>query len=246
MMTGVILPSVADAAALLAFCGVIGEERNQILDLCHPRPDAGVLRLSDGAQADAYLYHASEAVRLIEYQPLVIPWLAQTEPYRKACWSSLDRQMWPGKLGHDGAAEVWTHKDWVELLVHEWALRTLVGARALWPEQLHGLLHLSTVMRVSVRVIPAHQVLPVTATSGFTLLEFARKRSLVYREDLTGGMFYDAAEQIETHRAIVAQLRGMALNRHRSRELLEQIASEPAPPARPVGSLGADGSSYTQ
>jgi hypothetical protein len=92
-------------------------------------------------------------------------------------------------------------------------------------------------MRVSVRLIPAHQVLPVAATSGFTLLEFAKKRSLVYREDLTGGVFYDAAEQVETHRAIVAQLRGMALNPHRSRELLEQIASEPAPPTQPSGSL---------
>jgi hypothetical protein len=68
------------------------------------------------------------------------------------------------------------------------------------------------------------------------LLEFAKKRSLVYREDLTGGMFYDAAEQVETHRAIVAQLRGIALNPHRSRELLEQIASQPAPLAQPVGS----------
>jgi hypothetical protein len=231
MMNGVIHVGVADAAALLAFCGVVGEERDQILDLCHPRHDAGILRLSDGTQSDAYLYHGRDAVRLIEYQPLVIPWLAQTESYREACWSSPDRQMWVGKLDHDGAAALWADKDWVELLVHEWALRTLIGARALWPAQVHGLLHLSTVMRMSVRVIPAHQLLPVTASSGFTLLEFARKRSLVFREDLTGGVFCDAAEQVETHRAIVAQLRGIALNRHRSRELLEQIASEPAPAA---------------
>jgi hypothetical protein len=243
MMTGVVRPGVADAAALLAFCGVVGDERDQILDLCHPSHDASVLRLSDGTQSDAFLYYARDAVRLIEYQPLVIPWLAQTEPYRTACWSSTDGRMWPGKLDDDSVAALWAEKDWVELLVHEWALRTLVGARALWPEQVHGLLHLSTVMRMSVRVIPADQVLPVTATSGFTLLEFARKRSLVYREDLTGGMFCDAAEQVEAHRAIVARLRGMALNRHRSRELLEQIATEPAPGANLRSTLGLISSS---
>lgn len=138
MMNGIIHPTVADAAALLAFCGVVGDERDQILDLCHPRHEAHVLRLSDGPQWDAFLYHARDAVRWTEYQPLVVPWLAQTEPYREACWSSPDPQLWAGKRDYKGASELWADKDWVELLVHEWALRTQVGARGLWPSRSMG------------------------------------------------------------------------------------------------------------
>lgn len=234
MMNGIICPTVADAAVLLACCGVVGHERDQILDLCHPRHAEHVLRLSDGPQWDAFFYYARDAVRLVEYQPLMVPWLAQTEPYREVCWSSPDPHLCAGKRDHESASALWADKDWVELLVHEWALRTLVGVRACWPEQLHGLLHLSTVMRVSVRVIPAHQMLPVAALSGFTLLDFAKKPSLVYREDPTGGGFWDSVEQVEKHRELVAQLRGLALNRHRSRELLKQIADAPAPAGRPV------------
>lgn len=135
MMTGVLRPTLADAAALLAICGVVGDERDHILDLCHPRHDGDALRLSDGTQWDAFLYYAQDAVRMVEYQPLMIPWIAQTKSYRETCWSSSAPQQWPGKFDHDGAATLWLDKASVELLVDEAALRILVGPARVGPSR---------------------------------------------------------------------------------------------------------------
>ena len=140
MMTGVLVPTVAEAAAVLALCGVSGDTRDRVLDLCHPRHDDGILRLTDGAQWDAFLFHSARAIRLIDYQPMMIPWVAQTYDYAAAWLSrplgkpeyvlttSMDK---PTAEARSAIPTLRPGTSRVELIVHEWALRTPVGDRSM-------------------------------------------------------------------------------------------------------------------
>jgi hypothetical protein len=243
MMTGKLVPSVAEAAALLAVCGVSSEARERILDLCHPRHDRGILRLSDGAQWEAFLHYADGAVQLTDYQPVVIPWLAQTEDYTEAVLTATTTpaavaagamESSPGtRLDGDPVAArqratlVPERRERTELIVHEWAVRAPVGDHSVRVEQMRHLLGLSKSAKMSVRVIPASYPPPVTALWGFTILDYAHLPSLIYLEDPTSGVFLDDPAQVTAYRNIMTQLDQIVLDRQRSRELLEQLADEP-------------------
>jgi transcriptional regulator with XRE-family HTH domain len=233
LTNGLIFPSVADVAELLAVCGVFGEGRDQILDLVHPRHDGDVVRISDGTQWEAFLYHASSAAEWVEYQPLMIPWLVQTEDYVHAYWTSsqLDDQsgLSKSKLDHGPAVALRSGLGKIELLVHEWALRAPVASRAARSVQMHGLLSLSTSRKMSLRVIPATRTIPAIAQSGFTVLKYADRPTVLYREEPTSGVFFDDPDQVAAHLQVVWELRRAALPKAQSFALLEQIRDEPDP-----------------
>lgn len=235
MMTGFVIPTLPEAAALLALCGVPGETRDRVLDLCHLRHDRGILRLSDDAQWDALVFHAGESNRLVEYQPLVIPWLMQTEDYAAAWFARpaakvgqlvAANQDSPSTVARLALRELAPELEWTELLIHEHALRAPIGDGQVRLQQMRHLLKVSRSRKVSLRVVPAGCGLPVTALSGFTMLGFSDKLSLVFREDATGGVFFDDPAVAEAHRRIVERLGQLALDVAGSRALVGQIADE--------------------
>jgi hypothetical protein len=83
MMTGHRPTSDVQAARLLTVCGVFAAERDEILRLCRPDPDKG-LRLADNEHLSVYLAHARDAVRLVEFQSCIVPWMLQTLDYTRA------------------------------------------------------------------------------------------------------------------------------------------------------------------
>lgn len=231
MTSGMFFPSVADVASMLTVCGVVGEERDQILDLAHPRHDGDVVRISDGSQWDAFVYHASEAAEWIEYPPLMIPWLVQTDDYLHAYWTRSQfhdqHGLWRAKLRHGPAARLKSGLRKIEYLVHEVALRALVASRAARSAQMTALLKSSRAQKVFLRVIPATYAIPATAQSGFTVLKYTDRPDIVYREEPTSGVFIDDPEQVAAHLEIVGQLRLAALSTAEVVALLEEIRDEP-------------------
>lgn len=232
MMGGFVIPTLAEAAALLALCGVTGETRDGVLDLCHPRHDRGILRLSNDAQWDALVFHAGESNRLVEYQPTVIPWLVQTEEYATAWFArpavkvgqlATPNPDSPSTVARLALRELAPELEWTELIIHEYALRAPVGDSEIRQRQMRHLLKVSRSRKVLLRVVPATCVLPVSAASGFTVLGFADKPSLVFREDPTGGVFFDDLVVVEVHRRIHERLGQLALDVAGSRALIERI-----------------------
>jgi hypothetical protein len=231
MTGGMHFPSVADVASMLAVCGVVGEERDQILDLAHPRHDGDVVRISDGSQWDAFLYHAGDAAEWSEYAPLMIPWLAQSKDYLHAYWTRSQfhdqHGLWRAKLRHGQATRLKADLDKIELLVHEVALRALVATRAALSAQMTALLTLSRMKKVFLRVIPATYAIPAAAQSGFTVLKYTDRPNIVYREEPTSGVFIDDPDQVAAHLEIIGQLRRAALSSSEVSALLEEIRDEP-------------------
>ena len=105
---------------------------------------------------------------------------------------------------------------------------------------MHDLLTLSKASNMSLRVIPASWVLPVTALSGFTVLEFVNRPTVVYREEPASGVFIDEPEQVAAHLRIVREIRQLAMKPQRSKELVTQIKDAPAPDLVPVELFPAD------
>ena len=228
ILGGIVVPTQAEVAALLAHCGVTDVRRDQILDICDVRHDQSVLRLVGSEQWDAYAAYAVGATRLTEYQPTCIPALAQTANYTDAYLASL--WDWPDERDEVGQALRRTAEiedlTSAEIIVHEWCLRTSVGSAQMMSEQLHRLLNLSITGPVCLRVVPCNHRPRHVLPGGFALMDFADQPAVVYRDDLTSGLFIDDPREVGTHRAVVERLRFLACNPTDSRQLLRSIAAE--------------------
>jgi transcriptional regulator with XRE-family HTH domain len=223
-LTGRRVTKDVDVAALLAVCRVIGAERERLLKLCHPTEDPGLLRLAEDQQWSAYL-----AVRLVEFAPFAVPWLVQVPDYTRALLA--DSPMVPaGRLDEQvvarRAAVELVRVTRVEILLHEWLLRTPVHGAAVMSEQLHHLLRMSVRPSLSIRVVPIGHSVHVCGGGQFTLLEFADHPSVVYREDHSAGLLVDHPNEVRTCRSVVAQLNSVALDEQQSRELIGEIVAD--------------------
>ena len=223
-----------EVAVILAMCGVTGEKRAEILELCQTRHDSGVLRIQGGARQEALLYYAGKADLLVEYQPLMIPLLVQTVAYmRQRCFASLPAS-WAMPPEDDEAAvhQAFTGLlgtvDRIELLVHEWALRAPVGPEVC-RSQMRALHEVSTRSDVSLRVIPAGRPLPASAMSGFTMLDEHERPTLLYRDESFSGVFFDDPDYVAAHLVVMNDLYEVALSVEDSRELIERIGAESEP-----------------
>lgn len=227
LLRGRVAARAVDVSALLAVCGVTGSDRLRVLELCEPQDVAGLLRLPDGEHWNAYLAHAAGATRVIEFQPLAVPWAVQTPDYTRALVA--DSPTVPvatvaEQVAARRAAVELLRLPRVDLLVHECALRIPVGDAAVMAEQLHHLLCLSVRPELSVRVIPIDHGAAAGSSGGFTVMEFDGYDPVVYREHPTGGLFLDHPGEVAAHRAITDRLDVVALDEGRSRDLIGQLA----------------------
>jgi hypothetical protein len=217
-----------DVSAFLAICQVTGEQRRRILQLSRPYEDSRFLRLPEVEQWSAYLAHAGTTVRLVEFQPFVIPWTLQTPDYTHALLSTSGTipadQVERNFHSRRGAISL-LRLPRVELLLHEWSLRTPLQDTKLMSDQLHHLLTISVGPTVSVRVVPIGKSVYVGQWP-FTLLEFEDDSPVVYREEAAAGVFVDSAHEITAYQTIVDRLNGSALNETESRTMIGQIATE--------------------
>jgi hypothetical protein len=157
---------------------------------------------------------------LVDVQPLMIPWLAQTPDYTRALLPAAtdwrDRRLAVGLV----------QRPQVDLILHEAALRTPVGDAGLMSEQLAHLRRLSARPSVSVRIVPAGHAVQAVGYGPFTVLEFTDKRPVVYREEPGVGVFVDNGQELKAYRAVIDHLDAVAFTPERSRELIGQIATQ--------------------
>jgi transcriptional regulator with XRE-family HTH domain len=227
ILNGRVLPGQVEVAALLTACGVSGETFEQVTDLCHPRHEPGSLWLGLAAQWSAYLAHTADADRLIEYEPSMVPWLAQTPEYTKSLPDVVT-----GKLIDRGRAVELLALPHVDLLLTEWALRSEVGDRWQMQNQLRHLLRLSASPGLTIRIIPADRSGHL-GLSAFSLVDFLDQPMFVHREELTAGLFADEPSEVLQYRIAADHLVSLALVVEESHDLIGRMAARyggPIPP----------------
>jgi hypothetical protein len=226
MMSGHRPASDVQAARLLTVCGVFGAERDEILRLCRPDSDIG-LRLADSEHLPVYLAHARGAVRLVEFQSGIVPWMLQTPEYTRALIaesSAAPAEREAHITARRTLAQLMTLPR-LDVLVHEWALRTPVQDATVMSGQLHHLIQMSILPSVSVRVVPIGCGVHAGQRGPFTLLEFRQWSPVLCREDPVA-VLLDDDPVIASYRSIADHLTTIALDEPRSRELIGRIAVE--------------------
>lgn len=218
-----------DVAVFLTACRVTGEDQEAILELCRTPSIPGTFSVEGEGRWSSLRHHAIEATRVIEFQPSLVPWSFQTPDYTCAVLEG---------MGVDVSAnEDWTdfraalsrriHREtpgYIQLFLHEGALRTRVGDDTTMSDQLHRLLRISVAPSVSLRVVPASVGMYAGINGGFSLLEFDRFDPVVYREDAQSGWYVETEQAIARYRWVIRNLDRVALNEQDTRATLGSLA----------------------
>lgn len=110
--------------------------------------------------------------------------------------------------------------------LHESALRTPVGGRAVMREQLHHLMRMSTRGYLTLRVVPFSRGAHAAMTGAFRVMEFAEYKPVVYLESETSCLFLEKPEEIIAYRNILGALAEAALGEGQSREFVASVATQ--------------------
>ncbi|MER7454296.1 helix-turn-helix transcriptional regulator [Nocardia beijingensis] len=182
---------------------------------------------------NTYLQLEAAATGLHFFQALIIPGLLQTPDYARSVrsaasrGSSEDADWLVERRIQRSAILTRKHKPMqAEFLVHESALRTVVGSTRIMSSQYRHLADMGTRENVSIRVVPFAAGFPGgLAVPPYIIIDFAHDEpSVVYTEGAIGTMIFEEADDVNRFRVIHAAVERAALDEQRSRDLLRNMA----------------------
>ncbi len=238
METGKISVRPGDVRELLEVYGVTGAEADALVQLAREARRKGWWHTYGQVLPnwfEAYIGLEAEAVRLRDFQPLVIPGLLQTEDYARAVLRAapnagstedIDRQVAlrmerQAILGQANPPDLW-------VVLGEGVLRVQVGGSAVMRAQLRRLTDIAERSGVTLQVLPFTTASHVHPISPFTILEFpdAADPTVVYLEHLTGSLFLETEEEVRRYTVVFDHLRAEALGTAPSVDLIARVAAE--------------------
>lgn len=212
-----------DIALVLGLCKADPATRERVLGIAHEGGPRSFVRLHDPNPDSLAALRAHERIvrSVTAYDPLLVPTLAQTEGYARALLGDTAavkaRSVRQGRVRSRNAANTY--------LIHETALRALVGDARTMRDQL---LHLATMCSWhwhSLRVIPATAYPAAVMRTPVVVLTLAKTdMPIVYVETDEATVFHDDPEVIECYGARLARLARLALSPEKSRDLIFRTA----------------------
>ncbi|RJQ70999.1 XRE family transcriptional regulator [Pseudonocardiaceae bacterium YIM PH 21723] len=197
-----------DLSALLAQCRVTGEQRRRLLELNEGFGAPGwILPTTDQC---LLARQERQAFRVRQYATQLIPALLRTPDYARTA----------GVPGREDIFDLIGHPECVFFL-HEQALHTPIGDLELMSEQLHHLIRLAVLPRVSIRVVPPAG--PVRTP--FRVLEFDGFRPLAYAETPVTAIFYEEHSELAVFYELMGTLDRVALDEEESLACLRRLAA---------------------
>ena len=236
--TGRISVKPGDVRELLEIYGVTGAEAESLVQLAREARRKGWWHTYGRALPnwfEAYIGLEAEAVRLRDFQPLVIPGVLQTEDYARAVLRAapnagsaedIDRQVAlrmerQTVLSQANAPDLW-------IVLSETVLRVQVGGASVMRAQLRRLVDVAERSSVTLQVLPFTAAAHVQPISPFTILEFPEVAdpTVVYLEHLTGSLFLESEEEVRRYTVVFDHLRAEALGTGPSVDLIARVAAE--------------------
>ena len=183
---------------------------------------------------ETYIGLETEAARLRDFQPFVVPGLLQTGDYARATLTAapdagrgeaierqvalrLERQ---AILARPDPPDLW-------VVLSENALRLEVGDGGVMRAQLGRLTDLARRPNITLQILPSQHAAHVYAISPFTILDVpeAADPTVVYVEHLTGGLFLESGDEVWRYGAVLDDLRSQALGTAESADLIARLAA---------------------
>lgn len=234
METGDRNTSEVDAAVYAAFCGATGDELQRLLDLARECDDGHWLHARGDRLPDelrSLVVQETTAQLIVQYEPLVVPGLVQTEDYARALFDEAD--LVP-KERIEPLVQVRMERQRllrrpyapkVTFFVHENALRMRVGTDRIMHEQMLHLLLVCATPPCRVRVVPASVGARISGTDAFVWMAHPEHNPVIYVDHLTSSLFLETREDVLAYRRVLDRLAVVALDEGQSRELLASLAS---------------------
>jgi transcriptional regulator with XRE-family HTH domain len=236
--TGRISVKPGDVREMLEIYGVTGREADSLAQLAREARRKGWWHTYGRVLPtwfEAYVGLESEAVRLRDFQPLVMPGLLQTEEYARAVLRAapnagstedIDRQVAlrmerQGVLAQASPPDLW-------VVLSESVIRAQVGGPSVMRTQLRRLIDAAERSTVTLQVLPSTASAHVDPISPFTILDFAEAAdpAVVYLEHLTGCLFLEDEDEIRRYTVVFDHLRAEALGTGPSVDLIARQAAD--------------------
>ncbi|MBW4716921.1 helix-turn-helix domain-containing protein [Saccharothrix obliqua] len=227
----------AELRVLLEFYGATRQARKPIEELARearkrrPRTPYGTV-LPDFFRR--YFNLEQIATEVLLYHPELVPGQFQTDEYARALIEAnplhnpneVDRLVEARKARQARLVEGSTPQ-MQHVVLHEAAIRTVVGGPEVMRAQLHHLKKLSHLTNVTIQVIPFTAGAHAASNFPFILLRFAdNQRNIVYLEDLTTANSVDEPGHVAQYETIFRHIVGTALSPAKSMALVTTVAGE--------------------
>lgn len=224
-----------DVVSFLAVCGASAEERERLLGLCRQAGTPGWLQQHGDRlpkQLRTLVDHEDKAVRIGDYQPVIVPGLLQTGDYARAVMQETgnapEHEIEDRVAARLARQALFSRRPAVEFtfFVHEFVLRLPVGGALVMSGQLHHLLRMSVRPSIRLRVVPASVGGHAGVAGQFKLMEFTSFRPIVYLDSETSSLFLEEPTEIAAYRRVLDGLADKALGEGQSKQLIADLAIE--------------------
>ena len=237
METGRIGARPGDVRELLEIYGVTGAAADSLVQLARDARRKGWWHAYGRVLPpwfEAYVGLESDAARLHDFQPSVVPGLLQTQDYARAILrdapyadygEDIDQQL-ALRMRRQAVLDQ-PRPPQVRMVLGESVLWMQVGGPAVLRAQLLRLAELAARPDFSLQILPLRTAAHAQPAGPFTLLEFADPAdpTVVYLEHLTGSLLLDEDEEVQRYRAMFDHLRAAALGPGPSADLIARTAA---------------------
>ncbi|MEN8649657.1 helix-turn-helix transcriptional regulator [Streptomyces sp. 21So2-11] len=175
------------------------------------------------------------ATSIRTWQLAIMPGLLQTSDYATALavgdggWSDLadidpfveSRMARQARLSGEKPLQLWS-------VLHEGALRQLVGGRTVMKDQIGHLLDVARKPTIRLQIVPSLAGAHPGMTSAFTIVSFAEPSAMdvVHMDTTSTTLWLESEEDARRHNAIFDRITRQGLSQGKSLALMEQIRKE--------------------
>jgi transcriptional regulator with XRE-family HTH domain len=208
--------------------------RNALLRLHENADYPGILNREDlrlNKDTENWISFETEASVINNYEPMFIPGLLQTFPYARAVFEGGDPQLSEQEIEDRTNARIARqallrrpHHPKLSVVVHEAALREVVGGPEVMHAQLVHLVEMNNRHDVSVRVLPFGVGAHPGMDGPFVIMDYQDLPSLVLLENKCSDLYLDEKADIRTYTLALQGIKAVAHPQDRSIELITEIA----------------------
>lgn len=228
-LTGRLGATEVEVAAMLALCGVVGDQREQLLRLTREQGALGWLQLE---QSRTLADHQRKALRITDFHSAFVPYLLQTESYGRAIISRMVNVSFDSIEDRvaarmaDQAVFAKSQPPNCAFYIHELALHLPIGGYEIMSEQLHHLLRMAVRSYVNIRIIPAAVGAHAALAGSCCLMEFSDFEPVVYLDEEIAGHFMEEPEEIAAYQKVFAALSAVAFDETTSKDVISALVEE--------------------
>ncbi|MFK3985066.1 helix-turn-helix domain-containing protein [Micromonospora sp. NPDC050397] len=223
-----------DVASLLVVYGVIGDERKRLLAMSERGKDRGWWETYGSGLTPwsrTFIRFETEAIRIVNWEPMLVPGLLQIPDYTKAIMRACDIPDADAQIrvaARLGRQAILSRDEPPELhvIVDESALRRVLGGPRVMARQLRHLVETAERPNVTVSVLPFGVGGHIGVDGPFVILDFVRDPAVVHLEHRMSSLFLEEPAQVDAFRSAADKLTRMALSPARSVEFVARVATE--------------------